>query len=139
MTTNNHKDKLAFKRYPRLGQLIGKVTKNDFPDNISFDYYNKFHVDIQSGTNDYMAITIRDINSYTTIAEINFDYLTMDVDINYAQTNDIAMDIMYSFKKAYPYDINRLKFNINKTDDIFTDEDYQEITLKGFKCNLIKL
>lgn len=136
----NNINKLVFKRYPRLGQLINKVTKNDFPDNISFDYYNKFHVDIQSGTNDYMSMTIRDINSYEEIADINFDYLTMDVDIIYAATNDIAMDIMYSFKKLYPDDnFNNIKFNINKTDDIFTDEDYQEITAKGFKCNLVKL
>ena len=123
-----------------MGQLINKITKNDFPNNISFDFYNKLHVDVESETNDYMGITIRTLDHYETIAEINFDYLTMDVDIVYAQTNDIAMDIMYSFKKLYPDDnFTHIKFNINKTDDIFTDEDYQEITTKGFKCNLVKL
>lgn len=130
---------LPFKHYPHLGQLIKKITKSNCPDNVSFDYYNTMHVDVQSGTDDYMNVTIRTLKHYETIAEINFDYLTMDVDIVYAQTNDIAMDIIYSFNKAYPYDNERLKFNLNKTDEIFTQEDHQEITGKGFKCNLISL
>ena len=49
---------------------------------------------------------------------------------NNQQINDILSDLC-----AY----DGIKFNLNKSDEIFTEEDYQEITDKGFKCNLINL
>lgn len=130
-------NKLLFKRYPYLNRLIKKITSNNTPDNTTFIYYNTMQVNIQSGTSDYMDVIIRNVKTNDEIASFTFDYLTMEIDILFADTNDIAMDIMHSFKQAYPYD--RIKFNLNKSDEIFTEEDYQEITAKGFKCKLINL
>lgn len=130
-------NKLLFKRYPYLNRLIKKITSNNTPDNTTFIYYNTMQVNIQSGTSDYMDVTIRNVKTDDEIASFTFDYLTMEINILFADTNDIAMDIMHSFKQAYPYD--RIKFNLNKSDEIFTEEDYQEITAKGFKCKLINL
>lgn len=130
-------NKLLFKRYPYLNRLIKKITSNNTPDNTTFIYYNTMQVNIQSGTSDYMDVTVRNVKTDDEIASFTFDYLTMEIDILFADTNDIAMDIMHSFKQAYPYD--RIKFNLNKSDEIFTEEDYQEITAKGFKCKLINL
>ena len=110
-------NKLPFKRYPYLNRLIKKITSNNTPNNTTFIYYNTMQVNIQSGTSDYMDVTLRDVKT----------------------DNDIAMDIMHSFKQAYPYGRINFNFNLNKSDDIFTEEDYQEITAKGFKCNLINL
>ena len=130
-------NKLLFKRYPYLNRLIKKITSNNTPDNTTFVYYNTMQVNIQSGTSDYMDVTIRNVKTNDEIASFTFDYLTMEINILFADTNDIAMDIMYSFRQVYPYD--RINFNLNKSDEIFTEEDYQKITAKGFKCNLIKL
>ena len=130
-------NKLLFKRYSYLNRLIKKITSNNTPDNTTFIYYNTMQVNIQSGTSDYMDVTIRNVKTNDEIASFTFDYLTMEINILFADTNDIAMDIMHSFKQAYPY--GRINFNLNKSDEIFTEEDYQEITAKGFKCNLINL
>ena len=130
-------NKLLFKRYPYLNRLIKKITSNNTPDNTTFVYYNTMQVNIQSGTSDYMDVTIRNVKTNDEIASFTFDYLTMEINILFADTNDIAMDIMYSFRQVYPY--GRINFNLNKSDEIFTEEDYQEITDKGFKCNLINL
>lgn len=130
-------NKLLFKRYPYLNILIEKITSNNTPDNTTFIYYNTMQVNIQSGTSDYMDVTIRNVKTNDEIASFTFDYLTMEINILFADTNDIAMDIMHSFRQVYPYD--RINFNLNKSDEIFTEEDYQEITAKGFKCNLINL
>ena len=130
-------NKLLFKRYPYLNRLIKKITSNNTPDNTTFVYYNTIQANIQSGTSDYMDVTIRNVKTNDEIASFTFDYLTMDINILFADTNDIAMDIMHSFRQLYPY--GRINFNLNKSDEIFTEEDYQEITAKGFKCNLINL
>lgn len=143
----NNKPKLVFKRFPHLAQLIKKLTDKNTPDNITFTYYNKLKVNVQSGTNDYMSVYVKEIQ-YTPngnereylLANFTFDYLTMDVNIVYAKTNDVAMDIMHTFKQLYPDNkFNNITFAINKTDDIFTEEDYLEIKAKGFKCDLIEL
>ena len=130
-------NKLLFKRYPYLNRLIKKITSNNTPDNTTFVYYNTMQANIQSGTSDYMDVTIRNVKTNDEIASFTFDYLTMEINILFADTNDIAMDIMHSFRQVYPY--GRINFNLNKSDEIFTEEDYQEITAKGFKCNLINL
>ena len=130
-------NKLLFKRYPYLNRLIKKITSNNTPDNTTFVYYSTIQTNIQSGTSDYMDVTIRNVKTNDEIASFTFDYLIMEINILFADTNDIAMDIMYSFRQVYPYD--RINFNLNKSDEIFTEEDYQEITAKGFKCNLINL
>ena len=130
-------NKLLFKRYPYLNRLIKKITSNNTPDNTTFVYYNTIQANIQSGTSDYMDVTIRNVKTNDEIASFTFDYLTMDINILFADTNDVAMDIMHSFRQLYPY--GRINFNLNKSDEIFTEEDYQEITAKGFKCNLINL
>ena len=130
-------NKLLFKRYPYLNRLIKKITSNNTPDNTTFVYYNTIQANIQSGTSDYMDVTIRNVKTNDEIASFTFDYLTMEINILFADTNDIAMDIMHSFRQVYQY--GRINFNLNKSDEIFTEEDYQEITAKGFKCNLINL
>ena len=130
-------NKLLFKRYPYLNRLIKKITSNNTPDNTTFIYYNTMQANIQSGTSDYMDVIIRNVKTNDEIASFTFDYLTMEINILFADTNDIAMDIMHSFRQVYPY--GRINFNLNKSDEIFTEEDYQEITAKGFKCNLINL
>ena len=130
-------NKLLFKRYPYLNRLIKKITSNNTPDDTTFVYYNTIQANIQSGTSDYMDVTIRNVKTNDEIASFTFDYLTMEINILFADTNDIAMDIMHSFRQVYPY--GRINFNLNKSDEIFTEEDYQEITAKGFKCNLINL
>ena len=130
-------NKLLFKRYPYLNRLIKKITSNNTPDNTTFVYYNTIQANIQSGTSDYMDVTVRNVKTDDEIVSFTFDYLTMEINILFADTNDIAMDIMHSFRQVYPY--GRINFNLNKSDEIFTEEDYQEITAKGFKCNLINL
>ena len=130
-------NKLLFKRYPYLNRLINKITSNNTPDNTTFVYYNTIQANIQSGTSDYMDVTIRNVKTNDEIASFTFDYLKIDTNILFADTNDVAMDIMHSFRQLYPY--GRINFNLNKSDEIFTEEDYQEITAKGFKCNLINL
>ena len=130
-------NKLLFKRYPYLNRLIKKITSNNTPDNTTFISHNTIQTNIQSGTSEYMDVTIRNVKTNDEIASFTFDYLTMEINILFADTNDIVMDIMHSFRQLYPY--GRINFNLNKSDEIFTEEDYQEITAKGFKCNLINL
>ena len=130
-------NKLQFKRYPYLNKLIKKITNNNTPDNTTFVYYNMIQTNIQSGISEYMDVSLKNVKTNEEIASFTFDYLTMEINILFADTNDIAMDIMHSFRQVYPY--GRINFNLNKSDELFTEEDYQEITAKGFKCNLINL
>lgn len=130
-------NKLQFKRYPHLNKLIKKITNNNTPDNTTFVYYNMIQTNIQSGISEYMDVSLKNVKTNEEIASFTFDYLTMEINILFADTNDIAMDIMHSFRQVYPY--GRINFNLNKSDELFTEEDYQEITAKGFKCNLINL
>lgn len=137
MNKSNRNNKPVFKRYPRLGQLINKITKTNTSNNMSFDFYNQLHADIQSCTDGYMEVHIGNIingNHIDTVNEIlhfTFDYYMMEVCILYAKTTDIAMDLMYSLGKLYPN--NDIIFYLNKTDGTFTKENYQEIVTKGFK------
>ena len=63
-------NKLLFKRYPYLNRLIKKITSNNTPDNTTFIYYNTMQVNIQSGTSDYMDVTVRNVKTDDEIASL---------------------------------------------------------------------
>lgn len=91
--------------FPYIQKLINRVcdaslTKND--DN--FTYYNRYEVNIQSGTTDFMNITIKDktLNN-KTIADIDFDYATMLVTFNETYTERLRWQLIEAFQYVYKY------------------------------------
>lgn len=66
-------NKLQFKRYPHLNKLIKKITNNNTPDNTTFVYYNTIQTNIQSGTSEYMDVSLKNVKTNEEIASFTFD------------------------------------------------------------------
>lgn len=68
------------KRYNFISRLINKITLNSQSNNDSFSYYGHW-VELQSGTVDYMSVTIYNTSDrYSgTLVEFQFDFWTMEL------------------------------------------------------------
>ena len=68
------------KKYNFISRLINKITLNSQSNNDSFSYYGHW-VELQSGTVDYMSVTIYNTSDrYSgTLVEFQFDFWTMEL------------------------------------------------------------
>lgn len=82
------------KNYKWIDRLIDKITKDNFPNNISFKYYgNDIHC--TSGTNGY-------VNVYSpNLFEFSLDYWTKQLYISMYSNEYLCNKIVRSFKTLY--------------------------------------
>lgn len=106
-------------------RLVEKITNKNTPTNCNFTYYNKFNVSIQSGTEGYIDVYVKDINTDKEIADFDIDFWTNELTINSTSGNvsdfSIADSIITFFKKTYSSDFNKPTID----DKTAWEEDYE--------------
>lgn len=88
--------------YKFIKRLIDRITSVNQSNNDCFTYFGHY-VSLQSGTVDYVAVTIcRNCDMYSgSIAEFNFDYWTKQLHIEYAENDNLEKAIVRGFKSLY--------------------------------------
>lgn len=88
--------------YKFLKRLIGRVTSVSQSPNDSFVYYGH-SVTLQSGTRDYVAVTVcKSFDLYSgSLAEFNFDFWTKELIIEHADNEFVEKAVIQAFKRIY--------------------------------------
>ena len=74
------------------------MTKISQPNNDNFTYYGK-EVTLQNGTPDYVVVSVK--TEKENVMEFNFDFLTKELNITFADTDETLDIIINSFKELY--------------------------------------
>lgn len=100
--------------YKFIKRLIDRITSVSQSNNDSFTYYGHF-VNLQSGTRDYVAVTIyKGADMYSgSMADFTFDFWTKQLHIEYAESDSMDEAIITALKKLY----NSIKITREKYDD----------------------
>lgn len=100
--------------YKFVKRLIDRITSVSQSNNDSFTYYGHF-VNLQSGTRDYVAVTIyKGADMYSgSMADFTFDFWTKQLHIEYAESDSMDEAIITALKKLY----NSIKITREKYDD----------------------
>ena len=91
-------------------KLINKICNQNTPLNTSFNWFNKYKVTLQSGTNDFVSVYVENPNINhlpKCIASFSIDFLTKELVIEqtYAENDTdfiIADSLIKAFKNVYP-------------------------------------
>lgn len=87
------------KKYNWLARLIDRITKSEQPNNDYFEYYNH-RVTLQSGTRDYVDVTVSDMD-YRNQISFSFDYWTKELCFESYNDYDERDAIIKAFKCIY--------------------------------------
>lgn len=100
--------------YKFVKRLIDRITSVSQSNNDSFKYYGHY-VNLQSGTRDYVAVTInRGADMYSgSMADFTFDFWTKQLHIEFAESDSIEEAIITAFRDLY----NSIKITREKYDD----------------------
>lgn len=110
MENNNCNNKIYTPKYNHIFiKLIKKICHKDTPSNTSFNWFNKYKVTLQSGTNDFVSVYVENLNINhlpNCIASFSIDFLTKELVIEqtYAENDTdfiIADSLIKSFKDVY--------------------------------------
>lgn len=82
----------------QIKKLINRVTKTSQPNNDNFTYYGN-EVTLQSGTPDYVVVSVK--TEKENVLEFDFDFLTKELNITFANTDETLDTIIKSFKELY--------------------------------------
>lgn len=82
-----------------LSRLVDKITKKDQPNNDSFIFYNH-RVTLQSGTFDYVCVTVQDMD-YRNEIIFNFDFWTKKLVLESYNSECERKAIVTKFKEIY--------------------------------------
>lgn len=82
-----------------LSRLVNKITKKEQPNNDSFIYYNH-RVTLQSGTVDFVGVTIQDMDFRNEI-DFNFDFWTKELVFECYNDYEERDAIIKAFKDIY--------------------------------------
>lgn len=108
-------------KYGWMKRLIDKITNSNQSNNDYFNFYGH-EINLSSGTTDYVAVDIYDVyhcdrtwkdpktgyyhceswQQRDHIASFDFDYLTMELHLEYYETENIRTAIIKGFKHFYP-------------------------------------
>lgn len=85
-----------------INRLIGRVTSSSQSNNDNFVFYGKL-IELQSGTPDYVSVTIYHMNDRYSgeVADFSFDYLTKELYIGYVKSEAISEAIINAFRGIY--------------------------------------
>ncbi len=88
--------------YKFIKRLIDRITSVNQSNNDSFTYFGHY-VSLQSGTRDYVAVTIcRNSDMYSgSRAEFSFDFWTKQLHIEYAENDSLEEALIRAFKNLY--------------------------------------
>ncbi len=85
-----------------INRLIGRVTSSSQPNNDNFVFYGKL-IELQSGTPDYVSVTIyhTDDRYPGEVADFSFDYMTKELYIEFAESEAVSEAIIKAFQGIY--------------------------------------
>lgn len=90
------------KAYKFIKRLIDRITSVSQSNNDTFVYYGQ-SVILQSGTRDFVSVTIKENEDVfsASIADFSFDFWTKKLIIDYAVNRELEKEIINSFRKFY--------------------------------------
>lgn len=90
----------------QIKRLIDRITRTSQSNNDYFTYYGN-EVTLQSGTPDYVVVSVKTENA--NVMEFDFDYLTKELNITFADTDETLDTIVGAFKEIYGKSITVLE------------------------------
>lgn len=110
-----------------INRLIGRITTSGQSNNDSFTYYRHL-VELQSGTNGYVSVTLyKTGNRYDgELADFSFDYWTLE--LHFVSTVGKAMteSIINAFRRFYTPRNIRVSYDKYEYEDEDTTYEYDE-------------
>ena len=90
------------KQYGFVTRVINKITRNETPNNTSFYMYGHY-VSLQSGTRDYVDVTIYkgDCNFTDILISFDYDFWLNELNISESDNDVICNRVIEEFKKIY--------------------------------------
>lgn len=82
----------------QIKRLIDRITRTSQSNNDYFTYYGN-EVSLQSGTPDYVVVSVKTENA--NVMEFDFDFLTKELNITFADTDETLDIIVNAFKEIY--------------------------------------
>lgn len=82
----------------QIKRLIDRITRTSQSNNDYFTYYGN-EVSLQSGTPDYVVVSVKTENA--NVMEFDFDFLTKELNITFADTDETLDTIVNAFKEIY--------------------------------------
>lgn len=114
-------------RYNYIKRLIDRITKSGQSNNDSFTYYGHL-VELQSGTNGYVSVTLYKTESRYDgeLADFSFDYWTLQLHFVSTVGKSMTENIINAFIHFYAPRIIRVSYDENEYEDEDTIYEYDE-------------
>lgn len=114
------------KTYRFIDRLIDKVTTSD-SNNMSFTHYGHL-VELESGTEDYISVTIYNTTDRYkgTLADFSYDYWTHELHFLYSECKILTERIINAFKFLYSPRTIRISYDEEEYEDEDTTYEYDE-------------
>lgn len=132
------------KTYKFIEKLIDKVTTSE-SNNMSFTCYGHL-VELQSGTTDYVSVTIykTDDRYEGEVADFSFDYLTKELHFVFSESKALTDKITSAFAALYHRRHIRVSYDELEYEDEDTTYEYDEtdedaLPIKHLNNNTISL
>lgn len=125
------KKKINKKTYKWIERLIDKITKDDFPNNISFNYYGH-DIHCTSGTNSFTSVFCQDLFDFS------FDFWTKRLVITMYSNEYLCNTIVKTFKHIYGEKNINLTFECDETEDEIKRIETEELNNDEYDQELVK-
>lgn len=114
-------------RYNYIPKLIDRITKSGQSDNDSFTYYRHL-VELQSGTSDYVSVTLYKTDSRYDgeLADFSFDYWTLELHFVCTVGKAMTESIINAFRHFYAPRKIRVTYDEYEYEDEDTTYEYDE-------------
>lgn len=114
-------------RYNYIRKLIDRITKSGQSNNDSFTYYGHL-VELQSGTRDYVSVTLykTDDRYGGELADFSFDYWTLELHFVGTVGKVLTEKIISAFRHFYAPRKIRVSYDKNEYEDEDTTYEYDE-------------
>lgn len=114
-------------RYSYIPKLIDRITKSGQSDNDSFTYYRHL-VELQSGTSDYVSVTLYKTDSRYDgeLADFSFDYWTLELHFVCTVGKVLTESIINAFRHFYAPRKIRVTYDEYEYEDEDTTYEYDE-------------
>lgn len=114
-------------KYNYLQKLIGRITKSGQSNNDSFTYYRHL-VELQSGTNGYVSVTLYKTESRYDgeLADFSFDYWTLELHFVSTVGKTMTENIISAFRHFYMLRKISVSYDKNEYEDEDTTYEYDE-------------
>lgn len=113
--------------YNYIQKLIDRITKTGQSDNDSFTYYRHL-VELQSGTSDYVSVTLYKTESRYegVLADFSFDYWTHELHFVSTVGKVLTESIINAFRHIYTSRKIRISYDEYEYEDEDTTYEYDE-------------